>query len=114
MLHVFAYNGTFFLPYVQIFYITLHSCLRNCHLIVKIRVSSEISNAPIILNVDCDMYSNNSDTIRDAMCFFMDEKQGHEISYVQFPQRYENITKNDIYANESSPVHKVGLILEQN
>ncbi|KAM7499011.1 hypothetical protein LguiA_023425 [Lonicera macranthoides] len=74
-----------------------------------IRVSSEISNAPIILNVDCDMYSNDTDTVRDAMCFFMDEKQGHEISYVQFPQRYENITKNDIYGNEVSPVHKIEL-----
>ncbi|KAI8016356.1 Cellulose synthase-like protein E6 [Camellia lanceoleosa] len=29
-----------------------------------IRVSSEISNAPIILNLDCDMYSNDSDAIK--------------------------------------------------
>ncbi|KAI6691737.1 hypothetical protein NL676_019447 [Syzygium grande] len=28
-----------------------------------IRVSSMISNSPIILNVDCDMYSNNSDSV---------------------------------------------------
>ncbi|KAK7320310.1 hypothetical protein VNO77_29671 [Canavalia gladiata] len=64
-----------------------------------IRVSSEISNAPFILNLDCDMYSNNADTIREILCFFMDEKKGHDIAYVQFPQNYNNITKNDHYAN---------------
>ncbi|KAF7140673.1 hypothetical protein RHSIM_Rhsim06G0231000 [Rhododendron simsii] len=75
-----------------------------------IRVSSEISNAPIILNVDCDMYSNNSDAIKEALCFFMDKERGHMISYVQYPQSYDNITKNDIYANVASAVHKMGLV----
>ncbi|KAF7815987.1 cellulose synthase-like protein E6 [Senna tora] len=68
-----------------------------------IRVSSEISNAPIIVNLDCDMYSNNADTIQEALCFFMDQKQGHHIAYVQFPQNFNNINKNDLYAN-SFPV----------
>ncbi|MCL7034144.1 hypothetical protein MKW94_000956 [Papaver nudicaule] len=62
-----------------------------------IRVSSKISNGRIILNVDCDMYSNNSVSIRDALCFFMDEEKGHEIAYVQFPQNFDNISKNDLY-----------------
>ena len=66
-----------------------------------------ISNAPIILNLDCDMYSNDPDAVREALCFFMDEKRGHEISYVQHPQRYENITKNDIYSNACNVVNKV-------
>nr|AFZ78595.1 cellulose synthase-like protein [Populus tomentosa] len=64
-----------------------------------IRVSSRISNSPIILNVDCDMYSNNSYSVRDALCFFMDEEKGREIGYIQYPQAFENITKNDIYCN---------------
>lgn len=64
-----------------------------------IRVSSKISNGPIILNVDCDMYSNNSHSVRDALCFFMDEEKGHEIAFVQFPQNYENVTKNEIYSS---------------
>ncbi|KAE8707778.1 Cellulose synthase-like protein E1 [Hibiscus syriacus] len=46
-----------------------------------IRVSSKISNAPFVLNVDCDMYSNNSNTIRDALCFLLDEENGHDIAY---------------------------------
>ncbi|XWS58522.1 hypothetical protein CRYUN_Cryun08bG0041100 [Craigia yunnanensis] len=64
-----------------------------------IRVSSSISNASFILNVDCDMYSNNSEAIRDALCFFLDEEKGHEIAYVQFPQSFSNLTKNDIYGS---------------
>lgn len=62
-----------------------------------VRVSSQISNGSIILNVDCDMYSNNSESVRDALCFFMDEKKGHEIAYVQYPQAYDNLTSNDLY-----------------
>ncbi|XVF06600.1 hypothetical protein REPUB_Repub06bG0063100 [Reevesia pubescens] len=62
-----------------------------------IRVSSKISNGPIILNVDCDMYSNNSESIKDSLCFFMDEEKGDEIAYVQYPQSFDNLTKNEIY-----------------
>ncbi|XP_031478906.1 cellulose synthase-like protein E6 [Nymphaea colorata] len=61
-----------------------------------LRVSSEISNAPIILNVDCDMYSNDSQSVRDALCFFMDERTGSRTAFVQFPQKF-NVTKNDLY-----------------
>ncbi|KAF3954855.1 hypothetical protein CMV_019854 [Castanea mollissima] len=64
-----------------------------------IRVSSRISNNPIILNVDCDMYSNNSKSVRDALCFFMDEEKGNEVGFVQFPQAFENLTKNDVYSS---------------
>ncbi|CAI8593990.1 unnamed protein product [Vicia faba] len=64
-----------------------------------LRVSSIISNGKVILNVDCDMYSNNSESIRDALCFFMDEAKGHEIAFVQSPQNFENVTKNDLYGS---------------
>ncbi|KAG6592103.1 Cellulose synthase-like protein E6, partial [Cucurbita argyrosperma subsp. sororia] len=74
-----------------------------------LRVSSQISNGQIILNVDCDMYSNNSDAIRDALCFLMDEEKGHEIAYVQFPQLFDNITKNEIYASSLRVINEVEL-----
>ncbi|CAI9755084.1 unnamed protein product [Fraxinus pennsylvanica] len=64
-----------------------------------IRVSSRISNSKIILNVDCDQYSNNSESVRDAVCFFMDEEMSHNIAYVQYPQYLNNVTKNDVYGN---------------
>ncbi|XLS48171.1 hypothetical protein HN51_022529, partial [Arachis hypogaea] len=48
-----------------------------------LRVSSVISNAKIVLNVDCDMYSNSSESVRDALCFLMDEEKGHKIAFVE-------------------------------
>ncbi|KAL6635048.1 hypothetical protein ACP70R_027719 [Stipagrostis hirtigluma subsp. patula] len=72
-----------------------------------IRVSSVISNSRIIMNVDCDMYSNNSGTIRDALCFFLDEKQGQDIGFVQYPQNFENVVHNDIYGNPINTVNEL-------
>uniref|UniRef100_A0A7N0ZXY1 Uncharacterized protein n=1 Tax=Kalanchoe fedtschenkoi TaxID=63787 RepID=A0A7N0ZXY1_KALFE len=74
-----------------------------------IRVSSEISNSPIILNLDCDMYPNNPDTVQEILCFFMDEERGYETAYVQFPQHYDNITKNDHYANSNDVINEIEL-----
>lgn len=70
-------------------------------------MSSEISGGAFILNLDCDMYANNPDAIREALCFFMDDKRGHEIAFVQYPQRFRNITKNDIYASHVHVVPEV-------
>ncbi|KAK4803586.1 hypothetical protein SAY86_003403 [Trapa natans] len=72
-----------------------------------IRVSSVISNAPVILNLDCDMYSNDSDAVQEALCFFMDERRGHQIAFVQFPQNFDNITPNDLYYNSCTIINKV-------
>ncbi|KAK7386013.1 hypothetical protein VNO78_32056 [Psophocarpus tetragonolobus] len=74
-----------------------------------IRVSSEISNAPFILNLDCDMYPNNANTIQETLCFFLDKTKGHDIAYVQFPQSFSNITKNDHYANSYLVINKFEL-----
>uniref|UniRef100_A0A0D3H830 Cellulose synthase-like protein E6 n=1 Tax=Oryza barthii TaxID=65489 RepID=A0A0D3H830_9ORYZ len=72
-----------------------------------IRVSALISDSPVILNVDCDMYSNNSDSIRDALCFFLDEEMSHKIGFVQYPQNYNNMTKNNIYGNSLNVINHV-------
>ena len=53
------------------------------------------------------MYSNNSDAIRDALCFLMDEEKGHEIAFVQFPQKFDNVTKNDIYGSTLRVISEV-------
>jgi len=66
-----------------------------------------ISNSPIIMNVDCDMYSNNSGSIRDALCFFLDEEQGHDIAFIQYPQNFENVVHNDIYGNPINTVNEL-------
>ncbi|XP_028771561.1 cellulose synthase-like protein E1 isoform X2 [Neltuma alba] len=75
-----------------------------------IRVSPEISNGPIILNLDCDMYLNSANTIQEALCFFMDEKRGQQIAYVQFPLSFNNITKNDLYSSVFLVAYKIELV----
>ena len=72
-------------------------------------MSSRISNSPIILNVDCDMYSNNSMSVRDALCFFMDEENGNEVGFIQFPQAFENLTKNDVYGSSLNVLMEVSI-----
>ncbi|KAL5560202.1 hypothetical protein UlMin_036413 [Ulmus minor] len=66
-----------------------------------IRVSAIISNAPYMLNVDCDHYINNSKALREAMCFMMDPTSGKKICYVQFPQRFDGIDRHDRYSNRN-------------
>lgn len=71
------------------------------------RVSALMSNAPFIINVDCDMYSNNSQVLRHAMCFFLDSKESHRIAYVQFPQCFDGLTENDLYSNNLKRIFDV-------
>ncbi|KAH7837625.1 hypothetical protein Vadar_015978 [Vaccinium darrowii] len=73
-----------------------------------LRVSSRISNGLVVLTVDCDMYSNNSKSLRDALCFLMDE-EGERIAFVQFPQSFNNITTNDIYNTSLRVIMEVEL-----
>ncbi|XP_068658979.1 cellulose synthase A catalytic subunit 5 [UDP-forming]-like isoform X1 [Aristolochia californica] len=66
-----------------------------------IRVSAILSNAPYLLNVDCDHYINNSKALREAMCFMMDPISGKKVCYVQFPQRFDGIDRHDRYSNRN-------------
>ncbi|CAN0905960.1 Probable cellulose synthase A catalytic subunit 3 [UDP-forming] [Linum grandiflorum] len=67
-----------------------------------VRVSAVISNAPFVLNLDCDHYFNNSKALREAMCFLMDPLLGKRVCFVQFPQRFDGIDRNDRYANRNT------------
>ncbi|KAG2643506.1 hypothetical protein PVAP13_2KG339200 [Panicum virgatum] len=67
-----------------------------------IRVSAVLTNAPFMLNLDCDHYINNSKAIREAMCFLMDPQVGRKVCYVQFPQRFDGIDAHDRYANRNT------------
>jgi cellulose synthase A len=61
-----------------------------------------LTNAPFILNLDCDHYINNSKALREAMCFMMDPSVGKRVCYVQFPQRFDGIDRSDRYANHNT------------
>ncbi|XP_015901173.3 cellulose synthase A catalytic subunit 4 [UDP-forming] [Ziziphus jujuba] len=66
-----------------------------------VRVSAVLTNAPFMLNLDCDHYVNNSKAVREAMCFLMDPNLGKKLCYVQFPQRFDGIDRHDRYANRN-------------
>ncbi|KFK28958.1 hypothetical protein AALP_AA7G070700 [Arabis alpina] len=65
-----------------------------------LRVSSVMTNSPIILTLDCDMYSNDPITPVRALCYLSDPKINSNLGFVQFPQKFQGITKNDIYGSE--------------
>uniref|UniRef100_A0A452YD33 Cellulose synthase n=1 Tax=Aegilops tauschii subsp. strangulata TaxID=200361 RepID=A0A452YD33_AEGTS len=74
-----------------------------------VRVSAVLTNAPFILNLDCDHYVNNSKAVREAMCFLMDPQLGKKLCYVQFPQRFDGIDLHDRYANRNVVFFDVSL-----
>ncbi|KAL5542170.1 hypothetical protein UlMin_009880 [Ulmus minor] len=64
---------------------------------VLLRVSGVISNSPYILSLDCDMYCNDPTSARQAMCFHLDPNISSSLAFVQFPQRFHNVSRHDIY-----------------
>ena len=70
------------------------------HLHLQLRVSSMLSNSPYILILDCDMYCNDSSSARQAMCFHLDKTISPKLAYVQFPQKFHNISSEDIYDSQ--------------
>uniref|UniRef100_A0A9I9DCE9 Cellulose synthase-like protein G3 n=2 Tax=Cucumis melo TaxID=3656 RepID=A0A9I9DCE9_CUCME len=73
--------------------------------LIYLRVSAIMTNAPVILTLDCDTYSNDPQTPARALCYFLDPKLGNNLGYVQFPQRFRGVRKNDIYCAELEHVY---------
>ena len=59
-----------------------------------------MTNAPIILTLDCDMYSNDPSTPVRALCYLFNPQVRSKLGFIQFPQIFNGINKNDIYACE--------------
>nr|QBI56907.1 cellulose synthase A3 [Agave tequilana] len=74
-----------------------------------VRVSAVLTNGSYLLNLDCDHYINNSKALREAMCFLMDPNVGPSVCYVQFPQRFDGIDRNDRYANRNTVFFDINL-----
>ncbi|XP_078150226.1 cellulose synthase-like protein G2 isoform X3 [Carex rostrata] len=65
-----------------------------------VRVSSVLTNAPIILTIDCDMCSTDPTSPHRALCYFLDPITSAKLAFVQFPQHFHGLNKNDIYGSE--------------
>ncbi|KAK6138741.1 hypothetical protein DH2020_027517 [Rehmannia glutinosa] len=75
---------------------------------LNLRVSAVISNAPYFLVLDCDMYCDDPSSARQAMCFYLDPKISPEIAWVQFPQKFRDMSEHDIYDGRLNPIWREG------
>lgn len=76
-------------------------------LFVKLRVSAVLTNAPVVLTLDCDMFSNDPRTPYTVLCFLLDHPDRPNLGYIQFPQIYHGLNKADIYASEFKPLFQI-------
>ncbi|KAJ9170052.1 hypothetical protein P3X46_018188 [Hevea brasiliensis] len=67
---------------------------------VLTRVSGLMTNAPFMLNVDCDMFANNPQIVRHAMCLLLGSKNEREAGFVQSPQIFYDGIKDDPFGNQ--------------
>ncbi|XP_057506116.1 cellulose synthase-like protein H2 isoform X3 [Actinidia eriantha] len=68
---------------------------------MKTRVSGVMSNAPFMMNVDCDMYINNPKIFLHAMCLLLGAKnKDTDFAYVQSPQCFYDGLKDDPFGNQ--------------
>ncbi|GJN02947.1 hypothetical protein PR202_ga20343 [Eleusine coracana subsp. coracana] len=74
---------------------------------VLTRVSAVLTNAPIMLNVDCDMFANNPKVILHAMCLLMGFDDEVHSGFVQAPQKFYGALKDDPFGNQMEVKLKV-------
>ncbi|XP_076913109.1 cellulose synthase-like protein H1 isoform X3 [Bidens hawaiensis] len=67
---------------------------------VLTRVSGVMTNAPLMLNVDCDMYANNPQVFFHAMCMVFDCKNDQDCGFYAFPQAFYDGLKDDPFGNQ--------------
>ncbi|PNX82564.1 cellulose synthase-like protein h1-like, partial [Trifolium pratense] len=67
---------------------------------VLTRVSGLMTNAPFMLNVDCDMVVNNPKIVQHALCILMDSKNGKDVAFVQCFQQFYDGIKDDPFGNQ--------------
>ncbi|XP_042519910.1 cellulose synthase-like protein H1 isoform X2 [Macadamia integrifolia] len=67
---------------------------------VLTRVSGVMTNSPFMLNVDCDMFTNNPKISLMAMCFLLGFEKECESGFVQCPQKYYGAPKDDPFGNQ--------------
>ena len=67
---------------------------------MQARVSGLMTNAPFMLNVDCDMFVNNPKIVQHAMCILMDSTGEKEVAFVQCFQQFYDGIKDDPFGNQ--------------
>ncbi|KAL1812908.1 hypothetical protein ACET3Z_022973 [Daucus carota] len=90
----------------RLVYISREKRLKNLHhfkagaMNVLTRVSGIMTNAPFLLNVDCDMYVNNPQVVLHAICMFLGVDNERDSAFVQFPPYFYDGIKDDPFGNQ--------------
>ncbi|KAK8577597.1 hypothetical protein V6N13_027866 [Hibiscus sabdariffa] len=74
---------------------------------VLLRVSAAMTNAPIVLTQDCDMYSNDPGTPLRVLCYLSDPEIKSNLAFIQFPQRFHGLNEYDTYASEYKRIFQI-------
>ncbi|URD79430.1 cellulose synthase-like protein [Musa troglodytarum] len=64
------------------------------------RVSGVMTNAPFMLNVDCDMFANNPEVVLHAMCLLLGVDDEVFAGFAQAPQQFYGALKDDPFGNQ--------------
>ncbi|KAL9349819.1 hypothetical protein Peur_057074 [Populus x canadensis] len=75
-----------------------------------LRVSGSMTNAPMILSLDCDFRSNDPQTPLRVLCYLCDPAIPTDFAYVQFPQLFQGINKSDIYNAEYKRLFQINML----
>ncbi|XP_038989160.1 cellulose synthase-like protein H1 isoform X2 [Phoenix dactylifera] len=67
---------------------------------VLARVSGVMTNAPFMLNVDCDMFANHPEVILHGMCLLLGFDNEVSSGFVQAPQQFYGALKDDPFGNQ--------------
>ncbi|MQL94635.1 hypothetical protein Taro_027288 [Colocasia esculenta] len=59
-----------------------------------------MTNAPIMLNVDCDMFANNPEVVLHGMCVLLGSDRDQKSGFVQSPQRFYGGIRDDPFGNQ--------------
>jgi mixed-linked glucan synthase len=68
---------------------------RNCGPLLSSQMGSSSSTSTATTT------SNNSQALRSAVCFMLDQRDGDNTAFVQFPQRFDNVDPTDRYGNHN-------------
>ncbi|CAD6260918.1 unnamed protein product [Miscanthus lutarioriparius] len=74
---------------------------------VLTRVSAVVTNAPITLNVDCDMFANNPQVALHAMCLLLGFDDELHSGFVQAPQKFYGGLKDDPFGNQMQVIYEL-------
>ena len=70
-------------------------------------MSAVLTNAPIMLNVDCDMFANNPQVALHAMCLLLGFDDEVHSGFAQAPQKFYGALKDDPFGNQMQVIYEV-------